>query len=183
MFFFFFTLVQYKVEVHILSFNSKRKNSRSNNCLIWFCPQVSSAANTPSLFSECPANLEQKTGLCGAAFCATSYLPPDALRGTPPPSDDPVNVFENEDPRTPVPSATSSPPLKRPRRSPHSSTEPRTPHCRLTRSPNKSSPPRTPHSRAHNEQTCQRRAQKRQKSSSDVCNILPQHHKAALCVC
>lgn len=133
-----------------------KKNMRNGHA--WSGSEVSPAATAPSPFSEHPANLEQRTGSCGAAFSPDI----DRLRGTPPPSDGPANVFESEDSRTPVDSATSPPPpppLKRPRRSPHSSAKLRAPQRRLARPPNKSLPPRTPHSRAHSEQTHRRRAQ------------------------
>lgn len=145
--------------------------------------QRSDAENAPSPFKERSTTLEQAFGLYEAAFCATAQLLPDVdcVRVTQPPSDGSANVFEKQDSTTQMDPATSAPPLKRSRRSPHIAPKLRAPRRRIGRSPNKSCPSKTPHGKVQNEQSRQTRAQKREKSSSE--EVRSQQHKAALCVC
>lgn len=138
--------------------------------------------DAPSPFKQGSTTLEQAFGLKEAAFCAISQLSPDASseRATPPPSDGSMNVFEKQDPTTPMDRAVSAPALKRSRHSSHTSSDLRAPHRRFGRSLDKSLPQKMPHSKVKNEQS---RARKRERSSSEERGILPQHHNAALCVC
>lgn len=143
--------------------------------------------NASSPFKDSSTTLEQAFGLYEAAFCATAQLLPDVIsvRATLPPSDGCVSVFEKQDSTTQMDCATSAPPLKRPRRSPHTPPELRGAHRRLGRSSNSSVPQKMPHSYVQNEQpndgqTC---AQKREISSSEEHSILPPHRNSALCVC
>lgn len=141
------------------------------------------SASSP--FKESSTALEQAFGLYEAAFCATAQLLPDVLSGraTLPASEGSVNVFEKQDSTTQMDCATSAPPLKRSRRSPHTPPELRGPPRRLGRSSNKGFPQKAPHSNVQSEQSRQTRAQKREGSSSEECSILPQHRSSALCVC
>ncbi len=141
--------------------------------------------NALSPSKESSTTLEQAFGLYEAAFCATAQLLPDvdSVRATLPPSDGSVNAFETQDSTTQMDCASSAPPLKRSRRSPHSPPELRGPHRRPGRSSNKGFPQKTPHSNVQSEQSRQTRAQKRERSSSEERSILSQHHNSALCVC
>lgn len=149
----------------------------------WSGSERSDAENAPYPFKDSSTALEQAFGLYEAAFCATAQLLPDVdcVRATQPPSDGSVNVFEKQDSTTQMDPATSAPPLKRSRRSPHIAPKLQAPHRRFGRSPNKSSPHKTPHSKVQSEQSHQTHAQKRERSSSE--EVLPQQHNAALCVC
>lgn len=151
----------------------------------WNGSESSDALSAPSPFKDSSTVLEQAFGLYEAAFCATAQLLPDvdSVRATLPPSDGSVNVFEKQDLTTQMDCAASAPPFKRSRRPPHTPTERRGPHRRLGRSSNKSFPQEMPHNNVENEQTQQSHAQKGERSSSEECGILPQHHNSALCVC
>lgn len=135
----------------------------------------SDAVNAPSPFKDSSTALEHAFGLYEAAFCATAQLLPDvdSVRATLPPSEGPVNVFEKQDSTTQMDCVMPAPPpLKRSRHSPFSPAELVGHRGRLSRSSNTNAPQEPP----DGEQPSQR-------SSSEDCNILPQHHNSALCVC
>lgn len=160
------------------------KNMRDGHA--WSGSERSEAVSAPSPFKDSSTALEQAFGLYEAAFCATAQLLPDAdaVRATLPPSDGSSSVFEKQDSTTQMDCATSAPPLKRSRRSPHTPPELRGPHRRLGRpASGKGFQPETPRSNAQSEQTRQTRAQKGERSSSEERGILPQRRTSALCVC
>ncbi|KAF7668916.1 hypothetical protein LDENG_00274720 [Lucifuga dentata] len=146
----------------------------------WIGSERGDTESAPSTFSECPTILEQISGLCDAAFCGTAWPLPnvDTARATPTPSDIPpsVNILEKQDSSSQMDSAASPPLLKRPRHSPPIAPELRASHRCHGHSHNKGLPRSTPPGKVES-------AQKNEGSPSVEHNTLPQHHKAALCVC
>lgn len=122
----------------------------------------------PSSFRGSSVSLEQTLGLYEAAFCAAPQ-PLSDYEGAMPPSLEELHDEKQALP-TQIDSTFSGPPLKRARRSLHSTTE-LTP--RRAGRPSKSLHQKTPLSEVQSEQS----NEKVEKSSSEECTILPQHHE------
>lgn len=124
--------------------------------------------NVPCSFKGSSVSLEQTLGLYEAAFCAAPQ-PFSDCGGTMPPSPEELHDEKQALP-TQIDSTSSGPPLKRSRRSPHCTTE-LTP--RRAGRPSKSLHQKTP----LNEVQTEHSPEKVEKSSSEECTILPQHHE------
>lgn len=122
----------------------------------------------PSSFKGSSFSLEQTLGLYEAAFCAAPQ-PFSDCGVTMPPSPEESQDEKQASP-TQIDSTSYGPPLKRSRRSPHSTTE-LTP--RSAGRPSKSLHQKTPLNEVQSEQS----PEKAEESSSEECTILPQHHE------
>lgn len=122
----------------------------------------------PSSFKGSSVSLEQTLGLYEAAFCASPQPFSDCGVSMSPSPEELCD--EKQALPTQIDSTSSGPPLKRSRRSLHSTTE-LTP--RRAGRPSKSLHQKTPLSEVQSEQS----HEKVEKSSSEECTILPQHHE------
>ncbi|TNN86765.1 Protein phosphatase 1D [Liparis tanakae] len=153
------------------------KNMRDGHA--WSGSERSDAATAPSPFRDSTAALWQAFGLHEAASGAPPQLLPDSYHAARPPSDATANHFEKQDSATPMGCAAPSPPLKRPRRSPHAGL--RGPPGRLGRSPIKRPLHVTPGVNLQSQRPGQTRGQAM--SSSEDSGLLPRRHSSSLCVC
>lgn len=141
----------------------------------WSGSEQSDDVNVSSSFKGSAMSLGQRLGLYEAASYATPQPLSNCVGAMPVPPSLEDSHNEKQALPTQIDSTTSAPPLKRSRRT--HTTELNIPHRRAAHPSNKSLHQTTPLSKVQSEQPHQNCAQEREKSPSEECTILPQHHK------